>query len=157
MLIDDCPDKQLSQIKEAAIRLLARREHSQLELIRKLHHKGFDSALCRRAVCQLQEQGYQSDLRFAQMFIRSKAAKFYGPGRVLEELKPHQIANQDSQSAMRELEIDWFELCKQAWQRKFRGQSAEDWQARQKQKRYLWQRGFSEDQIQYAMQSGDDV
>lgn len=157
MLKDESPDKQLAQIREAAIRLLARREHSQMELLRKLQQKGFAASLCETAVCHLQEQGYQSELRFAQMLIRAKAAKFYGPGRIMEELRQHQIASSDSHSAMQESDIDWFALCKDALLRKYRHEVSEDWQARQKQKRYLWQRGFSEDQIQYALQSGTDV
>ncbi|BDX07343.1 regulatory protein RecX [Planctobacterium marinum] len=151
MLIDDSPDKQLSQIREAAIRLLARREHSQQELLRKLLQKGFAAQLCETALADLQAQGYQSDLRFAQMFIRSRAAKFYGPGRITDELRQHQVVSSDSQKAMQEADIDWFELCKDALLRKFRSGTSDDWQVRQKQKRYLWQRGFSEDQIQYAL------
>lgn len=100
---------------------------------------------------QLREQGYQSDLRFAQMFIRSRAARFYGQVRISEELKQHQVAGAETRQAFTELEIDWFELCKEAFERKFRHKVSDDWQARQKQKRYLWQRGFSEDQIQYAL------
>lgn len=145
-----------AQIREAAIRLLSRREHSQVELIRKLTQKGFDENDCNLEVLRLKEQGYQSDTRFAQMFVRARAAKFYGPGRVRDELKQHQLVGQDIQAALAESDIDWFELCQQAMARKFRQGVAQDWQARQKQKRYLWQRGFSEDQIQYALSANDD-
>lgn len=155
-MFEESQNKLTAPIREAAIRLLSRREHSQVELIRKLTQKGFDENACHLEVLRLKEQDYQSDSRFAQMFIRSRAAKYYGFARIRDELQLHRVSAAVIQTAVADAQVDWFELCRQARQRKFRDAEPQDWQARQKQKRYLWQRGFSEEQIQYALTSNDD-
>ena len=54
-----------------AAALLARREHSEAELVRKLRRKGYDKESCRFAVDALRERGYQDDRRFADTWVRS--------------------------------------------------------------------------------------
>jgi len=65
-------------VKPAAVDLLARRDHSRQELIRKLIRKGFSRAAGTQAVDELQSQGYQDDLRAAESWVRSA---MYGSGR----------------------------------------------------------------------------
>ena len=68
--------KQASALRYQAIGLLARREQSRSELQRKLHlrmlEKGWDVDL-EHLLDELHRQGLQSDLRFSEVLIRSKA------------------------------------------------------------------------------------
>ena len=107
--------------------------------------------LCAKLVAQLHEQGYQSDVRYAEMWIRSRVAKCHGENKIRNELQQHQISADDIESAFDALDIDWFELCGQAFVKKFRHQVNGDWQLVQKQRRFLWSRGFTEEQINYAL------
>jgi hypothetical protein len=52
---------------------LARREHGQAELIKKLAEKGFDRQVAEQAVNKLAAEGLQSDRRFAESFVQSPA------------------------------------------------------------------------------------
>ena len=54
-----------------AASILARREHSEVELVRKLRRKGYDKEACRYALDALHARGYQDDRRFAAMWVRS--------------------------------------------------------------------------------------
>ncbi len=56
----------------AAADILSRREHSATELRRKLRAKGFGPGACAVAVTRLEDRGYQSDIRFAEMWIRTR-------------------------------------------------------------------------------------
>ena len=53
------------QVRNTAMRLLSRREHSQLELSAKLVHRGFDEGLIKGLLQELEQQDLQSDRRFA--------------------------------------------------------------------------------------------
>ncbi|MFW5827841.1 MAG: regulatory protein RecX [Alkalispirochaeta sp.] len=55
-----------------AAEILSRREHSATELRRKLRAKGFGSVACDVAVARLEDRGFQSDARFAEMWIRTR-------------------------------------------------------------------------------------
>lgn len=150
-MLEKSPEQQVSAIREAAIRLLARREHSQSELLRKLSQKGFCEKLIFDVVENLQKQDYQSQGRFAEMWIKGRVARLYGLKRIRNELRQHDIQSHEVSQALDALDIDWFELCKQAFLKKYASTKADDWQQIQKQKQYLWQRGFTDEQISHAM------
>jgi len=155
-LTEDDSAKALAQTREAAIRLLARREHSQLEIVRKLGEKGFGSEHIQQTLTYLQENDYQSETRFVEMWCRARSAKLYGEARIRNELAQHQISSSLINKVLADLQLDWFELCKQAFLKKYPGGISSDWTLQQKQKRYLWQRGFNEEQISYARENDDD-
>jgi regulatory protein len=51
---------------------LARREHSEQELRRKLRRKGYTSEACAYALEKLRRRGSQSDRRFAEEWVRGR-------------------------------------------------------------------------------------
>lgn len=57
-------------------RLLARREYSAYELQKKALGKGFDQNDITEAINQLQEKGYQSDIRLVESLITSFKGKY---------------------------------------------------------------------------------
>lgn len=156
-MLDKFPEQQKPQIteakdvREAAFRLLARREHSQCELLRKLMEKGFSSQCCTEVIQQLANEGYQSQRRFTEMWINSRAAKFYGENKIRSELAQHQISSALITEVFNDAEVDWFELCLHSFRKKFGAHASDDWTLKQKQKRHLWQRGFTDEQISYAI------
>ncbi|MBT5886904.1 MAG: hypothetical protein HOH56_03820, partial [Acidiferrobacteraceae bacterium] len=56
----------LVQVREVAMRLLARREHSREELRLKLVQRGFEISSIDPVLVELIEQDYLSDARYAQ-------------------------------------------------------------------------------------------
>lgn len=89
----DCDE--LGEIKETvnvrraynyAVSLLARRDHSERELINKLHQKGYDEG-AERAIDKLKKSGYVNDEHFARLYVRElQNLKKYGKKRIEQEL-----------------------------------------------------------------------
>ena len=146
-------DNDVKIITHTITRLLSMREHSKHELLEKLVRKGLDERLCRQQIAKFTEQNIQSDTRFVESFIRSKVSKGQGEQRIRAELSQHQVDDSDIHQALSELEIDWYELAMQVYQKKYRGVPAEDWKEKQKRARYLQYRGFNLDQINYAQEN----
>ena len=71
----------LYEVEQAAVRLLASREHSRGELRRKLASRCGDDRLLEQALNNLTEQGLQSDGRFAEQYVLSRKRKGFGPAR----------------------------------------------------------------------------
>ena len=67
----------------AAVELLARREHSRRELVRKLDARGFPAELVLRVLDELERTGVLANARFTDSFVRSRVAKGQGPQRPL--------------------------------------------------------------------------
>ncbi|QJR81889.1 regulatory protein RecX [Alteromonas pelagimontana] len=138
-------------ITEAIIRMLARREHSVVEILRKLTLKGYDERECVPIVTELRETGVQSDARFAEAKIRSLQHRGVGPVRLKNELSQHDIDEDIINAAIAEADTDWFALALAAKEKKFGLALPEDVKQRQKQMQFLRYRGFTHSQIQYAI------
>ncbi len=64
----------LAQVREAALALLSRRDHSRRELARKLRRKGHSREQIEAVLARLEEAGLVSDERYARLFVADKLA-----------------------------------------------------------------------------------
>ena len=141
--------------RESAIQLLSRRDHSQWELIHKLRLKGFTETDIEQTLTYCHHLGYIDDVRYAQSQIRQHIGKGHGELRIRQELRHKHVSDNDVQLALDENETDWFELAKQAAHKKYRQFGNVDKKEYSRRVRFLQYRGFSFEQIQYAL--SDDV
>ena len=74
------------KLRERALDLLSRRDHSKLELSRKLRQKGGEAGEISELIESLAERGYLDDRRFAENFVRYRADKAWGRRRYRQEL-----------------------------------------------------------------------
>jgi regulatory protein len=136
--------KQQNKCYAAALKMLMRREHSQLELSNKLQLKGFDDADIKHSIDLLIEQKYQSDERFSEAFILMRYNQGKGPVKISFELKKRGIESFDLSN------FDWFDLAKEVREKKFGQNFPLDFKTQAKQKRFLNSRGFNFDEIHKA-------
>ena len=123
--------------------LLVRREQSVRELQRKLSN--FDDDLVQQTLQQLQRQNLQSNQRFADMLVRSRANQGKGVNHIVQELKQHQISASEQHQALSDYANEvWQELAEKVWRKKFKV-PAKTLVEKQKQQRFLASRGFRPD------------
>jgi regulatory protein len=166
-------------LKGRALQWLAQREHSRLELRRKLlpHAEAEDAAWAARAapdLCSAEAPGdsaevppasarvdalldwleahrYLSEQRFAESRIHARSARF-GNRRIRQELSQHGIGlNDDVSEALQGSEL---ERARSVWGRKFERAVAiaqADAAARAKQARFLTARGFSPEVVRQVL------
>ncbi|WP_251366014.1 hypothetical protein [Coxiella-like endosymbiont of Rhipicephalus sanguineus] len=60
----------MMELRERTIVLLARREHSQLELKQKLLNKGYKLSEVETLIISLAVEGLQSDERYTEVYVR---------------------------------------------------------------------------------------
>jgi len=147
-----------TDIRRAAMDLLARREHSRLELLTKLQTrfrkrlKGSVDEACVEAIQfqidRLTDEGLQSDYRLAGSVIRSRSGRGHGPVKIGGELRQKGLNDSVISAAFLEENIDWFEKAREVSHRKFGAESPANSAEKAKRGRFLQQRGFSWDQIQ---------
>ena len=78
----------LSEVREAALALLSRREHSRRELARKLRRKGYSRDQIESVLGRLEEVGLVSDERYARLFVMDKlAVRPLGRRRIVQGLR----------------------------------------------------------------------
>ena len=141
--------------KEMAIQLLSRRDHGQYELCQKLALKGYEESDIEAAINFCLDHNYLDDLRYAKSQVRQHVYKGHGERRIRQELNQKRVAESIVDAAIAEEQQDWFELARMVAEKKFKGIKAKDQKEYAKQVRFMQYRGYSFDQISYALSFED--
>lgn len=132
----------------AAVRLLAQREHARAELSSKLSRKSDVSSAELEAVLDaLEAAGYLDDRRFAEMFVRSSVSRGHGPMKIGYALRDKGVAEGLAREVLSACEADWLEQARWQREKKFGEEIPVDFKERARQSRFLAGRGFSIDTI----------
>jgi len=135
--------------------LLARREHSRLELSQKLGRRfPHQRELLEDEISILETEGLQSDARLAEAFVRVRTSRGQGPVKIRMELRGKGVPDETISLALEQCGIDWFELVSEVALKKygdhFRQENVSQrasLKTKAKVSRFLQQRGFSFEHI----------
>ncbi|SRR5579883_1585345 len=136
--------------------LLARREHSETELERKLRQRGFATDAIQPVLEQLAQEGLLSNQRFIENYIHFRTNKGYGPLRIRNELLERGISEDSIEHLLQISDNAWFIHARQVWQKKFKNQVPQDIKTRLQHMRFLQHRGFTLEQINHIFKNSDD-
>jgi regulatory protein len=142
-----------------AVALLARRDHSRVELAAKLRRtltENDDPGEVERVLDALERDKLLSDERYAGTLTRTRAAR-YGDARVRYDLKSAGVKADTVDRAVASLKGTEVERARAVWTRRF-GELPNTQQERGRQARFLQARGFSTETIRQVLRgpSGDD-
>ncbi len=128
-------------LKGRALAYLARREHSRVELARKLKPHAESEDKLQALLDELASAGWLSDERFAESVVHRRAGRF-GTRRLLDELKQHALDETLLERVDQQLRESEAARAKAVWEKKY-GVMPTTFAERAKQARFLAGRGFS--------------
>ena len=140
-------DGSANRARDSALRLLARREHSQYELRRKLKARGYGERLVDELLAELITERLLSDTRYAEAMVTNRASRGYGPLRICMELRDRGVAEGIVDKVLQEAEVDWEERLRHTYDRKYGGIAVESFKTWASRAQFLKNRGFSVDAI----------
>ena len=139
-----------------ALSYLSRREHYRAELKSKLlKAKGSNEVVVDTVLNRLEAENLLSDMRYIEAFITSRQAKLYGPVRIKMELLQKRLDSESVEQMITEADVNWQHNARVCLRKKFPQQPADN-QELAKQRRFLWQRGYSDEMIRRALKMTDD-
>lgn len=141
-------------LKARALKYLSTREHSRLELGRKLAKYAEEGDDIDALLDFLEKNNWLSQERFAESLVHRRAGR-YGNARVLAELQQHGVKGDDLDELKSNLKDSETSRAREVWRRKF-GTPPQDAAERGKQMRFLMARGFSGNAIRAALKGDDD-
>ena len=137
-------------IREAALGLLARRDHAARELERKLHDRGFDRAAADAVLQELAAERLIDDERYVEHFVAYHLTRGQGPVRITAELRVLQIPPEIIKRHL-DAVADWREQARAVRRKKFGASIPGSYSARAKQARFLQYRGYTSEHIRAAL------
>ena len=147
-------------LKGRALRALAAREHSRVELERKLASFEEEPGQLAKILDELKGKGFIDEQRVAESLAYRRGAKL-GTARIVQELKAKGVDAQAVADTAAQLKASEFERARAVWRKKF-GAVATAPAEKAKHMRFLASRGFAPEVIRRAINAvggvdGDDT
>lgn len=132
----------LEKARASALASLCMREHSIKEITDKLTRKEYQQDSIEIVIKECLQDNYLNEQRFAEIFWRSRARKGFGPNKIAMELKQKGISTSMIEESSHQEELDFDEVIKNTYFKKFKGLKIVDFKDKAKRQNYLYQRGF---------------
>ena len=146
--------KKQPTLRERALRLLARREHSRAELAKKLQVHSRPGDDLEALLDDLSRRKFLSDERYAESRAHALSRKF-GAARIAHELRARGLDKDLADKASKTARATELERAREVWRRKFRS-APRTREERARQMRFLQSRGFSFDAIRAVVTGADE-
>lgn len=132
-------------LKSRAMRFLARREHTRVELRRKLATRAQEGEDVEGLLDELTQKGWLSDARFAEQAARAKSRRF-GPLKLAHYLKARGVGPEAIATGLQRAGADGMASLESVWRTRY-GAPPADEREKLRQVRFLQGRGFAVDDI----------
>ncbi|PIE24959.1 MAG: recombinase RecA [Neptuniibacter caesariensis] len=140
-----------NELLRKAIDLLSRREYSKAELALKFERLASQQT-SEAVLHRLEELGYQSEQRFVESFVRMRVSQGHGLVRIRFDLSRKGITDDLLNEVLEGLNIDWYGQARELYARKYTDPlDVKDYKGKAKRMRFMAQRGYTMDEIHYAM------
>lgn len=140
-------------LRERALAMLARREHTRAEMTRKLSLHSESPEQVEQLLDALVARGWLSETRFAESRANALARKF-GSRKIEHDLRGRGVSAEVVEHAVEQARAQELDNCRAAWQRKF-GVLPQGAAERGRQMRFLAGRGFSAEAVRQVLKAGD--
>ncbi len=143
-----------------AVRALGRREHCAAELRAKLRQRDYADEVIATVIARLQDEGYLSEARFAEAFLRMRMRGGESPWLAAQKARRRGLEEGALQDALQAAQDDFDALavCRQLINRRDpQGLRHEDERIWQRHARFLQNKGFDAATILRALKENNDV
>ncbi|MDP1529408.1 MAG: recombination regulator RecX [Rhodoferax sp.] len=147
------PAPEAADLRERALRLLARREHSRAELVRKLERAGFARHDIAPLLDEFEAKNWLSDRRFAESYVADHRARA-GSVKLAYDLRQRGVPDSIIEAVVSDNRDSELDRAREVWQKKFCTAPA-DAAEKARQIRFMQSRGFTPEVIRRAIGGGD--
>lgn len=151
-----------NKLRASALAWLGRQEFSIAKFSKKLRDNLASEEQIAAIVDEFCQHNWLSEQRFCEGFVRSRISKGQGKIRIINDGRGHQLDSDILAEAINTQAVDWFELALNTYQRRY-GKNPitnihkkEHTKEKAKRLRFMQYRGFTMDQITYAMSETGD-
>lgn len=149
------PTPEPASLRERALHLLARREHSRAELARKLEQAGFVHDDIAPLLDAFEAQNWLSDRRFAESYVADHRARA-GSIKLAYDLRQRGVSDAIIEAVLSENRDSELGRACDVWKKKF-GAAPAGAAEKARQIRFMQSRGFAPEVIRRAINSTNET
>lgn len=142
-------------VRQAAERLLARREYATRELRQRMLGRGFDAAVVDEVLTALGEENLLSDERFAETWVHTRRLRGDGPLKLRAALSERGVEPDIISRMVPEAFEAWIEAMQSARESRFGTAMPRNYTEWARQARFLQRRGFPAEYIRRLLRATD--
>ncbi len=131
-----------NRLYQQAIKQLAVRERSQLELKQKLSTLSHDTSLIDSVLNQLIDENLQSDDRYTEVYVRSYQRKGHGPLKIQQALMQKGVSRALIDEYVSNPETPWMDCLTASFEKKYTQHDFQDVNKKAKIYRFFQGKGF---------------
>jgi len=139
---------ELKDVRRVALALLARRDHSETEMCRKLQKKGFADDAIRHVLDEFIREKWLNNARFIEHYVAHRRGKGFGPLRIRGELLERGLSKELIDPCLKITDNAWLADVSEVFRKRFKNRMPHDLKTRAAQMRFLYSRGFTSEQIE---------
>jgi regulatory protein len=147
----------IAEARNRAVKLLASREHSRLELARKLAARRYPSDVVETVLDDLERDDLLSEARLVDAYVAERLGKGFGPLRIRFELREKGLPDDLVEPHLDLGDERCMTLLRTAHNRRFGAEAPVDARERAKRGRFLEYRGFPARLIARLLDSDDEA
>lgn len=140
--VGQAEDALRDEIRSRALKLLTTREHSRVELSRKLLHRGYPAPEIDAVVEGLVADDLLSEKRLVSAYVAERLSKGFGPLRIRYELREKGLSDDQIEPHLELGEEALVEWLGRAYRKRFGEEGFHDHSEQAKRSRFLEYRGF---------------
>ncbi|MBT9590046.1 MAG: recombination regulator RecX [Thiobacillus sp.] len=148
------PTPEPGDLRERALGLLARREHSRAELARKLETAGFAREEIALLLDAFEAKNWLSDQRFAESYVADHRARA-GSIKLAYDLRQRGVPDSIIESVLNDNRDSEHDRAREVWRKKF-GAPPANAAEKARQIRFMQSRGFAGEVVRRAIDGSGD-
>lgn len=141
------------KLRDRALQLLARRDHTRKELEHKLAQHAQDPGEVEEVLAEAERRGWLSESRLTEQVIHARRGRF-GARRIEHELRTRGVSEEAVAAAASQLKAGELEAARAVWRKKF-GRLPTGQAERARQARFLQGRGFDMEVVLKVLKGED--
>lgn len=149
-------DDDLKKLKVKALAWLGRQEYSIAKFKRKLIDIEATEEQIEAIVAEFTGQNWLSEQRYCEGFVRGRVSKGQGKIRIINDGRGHGLDEETLKQALTDNQTDWFEQARLTYYKRFGDTPYKDIKEKAKRLRFMQYRGFTMEQVNYAMTPDKD-
>ena len=144
--------EQLNKLRAKALAWLGRQEYFEVKFRNKLAQHEASPEHIELIVQEFIERNWLSEQRYCDGFVRGRINKGHGRIRINADARQKGLAQDCLSKALVENDIDWFEQAHTTYAKRFGDKPIADLKERAKRMRFMQYRGFTIEQVNYAIE-----